>query len=114
MDEAAREALDHIVSALRPLLEQHGFRRAQAMDDQPAYGGTFRVVFAAGEEAVRFVWDSDGRYIVLEALEPESGGAWTDMLLKRIDLDHTTEAELAYLVEILEEELRVYFEQVGA
>lgn len=103
------DRFDAIVAALQPLLEQHGFHRAEALDAQLQGYGTRRAAFAAGEEAVRLIWDQPGGYVVLEALEPEFGGTWADMLLKFIDLPRATSAELQYLDEILREELIGYF-----
>jgi hypothetical protein len=108
------EAFAGVVAELQPLLEQHGFQRAERMDALLA-PGTPHAGFAAGIEAVRLVWGDKekGGYVVLEALEPEYGGTWTDMLLKHIDLRRATSAELAYLVEILREELvDYYFQQI--
>jgi hypothetical protein len=82
----SREAPDHVVFALRPLRERYGFRREQGMDDHQGDRGTFRVAFEAGADAVRFVWDADGGFVVLEALEPDFGDSWMDLELGYADL----------------------------
>lgn len=75
------DSFDSVVSAVQPMLEQHGFRRVERMDGllEPdiRHAG-----FATGAEAVRLVWDERGGWVWLEALEPEFGGTWGDMLLK--------------------------------
>lgn len=106
------DVFDQVVAALQPLLDRHGFAPAQRMDGG-LLAGTRHAAFAAGGEAVRLVWEESGGYVVLEALEPEFGGTWTDLLLKFIDLRSATPAELAYLVETVREELTLYIDEVA-
>lgn len=111
--KTAGDPFDRVVSALEPLLQGKGFRRAEALNEQ--LGPRARHAgFEAGLEAVRVVWEPEGEYVVLEAVEPDFGDSWVDLLVKFIDLPRATEAELAYLVEILAEELDTYFGQIEA
>jgi hypothetical protein len=102
-----------IVALLKPLLHQHGFQPVERLDAQLA-PGTRHAGFALHPEAVRLVWDEGGGFVVLEALEAESGGTWTDMLLRFIDLRRAPERDLAHLVQVVADELTLYFGQVAA
>lgn len=106
------DVFDGVVAAMQPLLHQHGFRRVEGMAAYLA-PGTRHAAFASGQEAVRLVWEEGEGYVVLEALEPEFGGIWADMLLRRIDLRRAAEPELASLIQALREELTLYIQQVG-
>lgn len=109
---APGDAFERIAAALQPFVHEHGFQRTEKMDALLA-PGTRHAGFAAGQEAVRLVWEEGDGYVVLEALEPELGGIWADILLRRIDLRHARDADLLSLMQALREVLTIYFDEIG-
>ena len=105
------DVFERVVSALQPMFDQHDFRRVERMNALLAPAAR-HAAFVAGQEAVRLVWEESRGSVCLEALEPEFGGTWGDMLLKFIDLRRATTSQLNDLVRILRDELTIYFGQI--
>jgi hypothetical protein len=113
--KAGGDPFDRIVSALEPLLQGKGFQRVAGLGAELGPRPQARhVAFEAGLQAVRVVWESEGEYVVLEAVEPDFADSWIDLLVTYIDLPRATEAELVELVETFKEELDTYFGQIEA